>query len=188
MEVKVLKEEGYEFALLGTSLSRNQPPENMPSVCKNLAHKQGGHNKFLEFISVWIDITAPRYFWQQLSTYRAGNSWLSESTMYTLDKKEFSDKDFEYGLGKESLGLLNIVREEVLNKREKIDILKNYLPEGFLQRRIMVTNYKALQNIINQRHDHKLPQWHLFCDSILSQVEHPEFLKQNLNERSQNIE
>ena len=40
----------------------------------------------------------------------------------------------------------------------------------------MVTNYKALRNIIEQRKNHKLEQWHYFCNSILNQVEHPELL------------
>ena len=171
MEVKKLNECGYKEALLGTSLSRNQPPENMVKVCENLSDKNGGHNKFLEFIAVWIDITAPRFFWQQMATYRIGNSWLSESTMYTITKRELNQSDFENPINSEILRAINW-----MISFGNLDEIKNNLPEGFLQRRIMVTNYKALKNIYDQRNNHKLPQWRYFCSEILKQIEHPEFI------------
>jgi len=178
LQVKVLEEHGYNTSLLGISLSRNQPIENMASVCAKLAHMQGGHNKSLEFISVWIDITAPRYWWQQMATYRIGSSWLSESTMYTITKRLLNQEDFESPITNEILYSLNRL---IMNNN--LEEVKNNLPEGFLQRRIMVTNYKALQNIINQRKNHRLPQWQIFCENVLNQVEHPEFLDKNLIEK-----
>jgi hypothetical protein len=176
MNTTILKEEGYEYALLGTSLSRNQPPEAMVAVCENLCQKQGGHNKFLEFIVVWIDVTAPRYFWQQMATYRIGSSWLSESTMYTITKRLLTQEDFEEPIS-------NVVLEELNRMIDygSLNEVKNNLPEGFLQRRIMVTNYKALQNMYNQRKNHKLPQWHYFLDTVLSQIEHPEFIRKAID-------
>ena len=177
MKVNILKECGYEEALLGTSLSRNQPPENMVGVCKHLAPKDGGHNKFLEFMAVWIDITAPRYLWQQISTYRCGNSWLSESTMYTITKRHLEQSDFEEPIDETILNRLN----EIIDNGD-LEEVKNNLPEGFLQRRIMVTNYKSLKNILWQRKHHKLPQWRLFCDEVLKQIAHPDLLA-NPNEK-----
>ena len=173
MKVEKLEEAGYKWALLGTSLSRNRPPEEMEPVCENLSNKDGGHNKFLEFMVVWIDIDAPRYWWQQMATYRIGSSWLSESTMYTIMKRFLEPSDFENDDVDETiLGRLNsFILDKMFPK------VKDNLPEGFLQRRIMVTNYKALRNIVNQRKLHKLPQWRFFCDEILKQVEHPYFIK-----------
>jgi hypothetical protein len=187
LEVKILKECGYEESALGFSLSYNTSVERAKELLPKYAFGKSGETKFLESIYVWLDVNAPRFWWQEADTYRHSTKQ-SESTIHTLSRTELSNDNFEYALGENSLELLNIVRKEVLGKTEKIEILKNYLPEGFLQRRIWVMNYRTLQNVYNQRHDHKLPQWHLFCESILSQVEHPEFLKQNLNERSQNIE
>ena len=172
MKVKVLEESGYNWAMLGTSLSREQPLTNMPRVCENLASKNGGHNKFLEFIVVWVDITAPRYWWQQMSTYRIGSSWLSESTMYTITKKELTQENFESPIPEE---MLNQINQTI--KMGNLEEVKNILPEGFLQRRIMVTNYKALKNIVDQRHNHKLSEWRYFCKEILSQLQFSEFLK-----------
>jgi hypothetical protein len=171
MKVIKLNEYGYEYGLLGTSLSRNQPVENMMKVCENLALKNGGHNKFLEFIAVWLDITAPRYFYQQLATYRVGNSWLSESTMYTITKRLLIQEDFENPVNEKILFELN-----ELIRVGNLEEVKNNLPEGFLQRRIMVTNYKALQNIYHQRKHHKLSEWRYFCNELLDQLDHPEFI------------
>jgi hypothetical protein len=171
MKVIKLNECGYSEALLGTSLSRNQPPENMIPVCKKLAPMGNGHSKFMEFIAVWLDITAPRYWWQQMATYRIGNSWLSESTMYTITKRLLNQEDFEYPVTIEILHSLNNLIEN-----GNLEEVKNNLPEGFLQRRIMVTNYKALKNIYDQRKNHKLKEWHIFLDSVLEQLEHPEFI------------
>ena len=171
MQVKIIGEYGYEFALLGMSLSRNQPPENMVKVANNLHNKDGGHNKFLEQIAVWIDITAPRFFWQQLATYRVGNSWQSESTMYTITKKPLDQTNFEYPIDECVLQHLN----DLITKKD-LEAVKNVLPEGFLQRRIMSTNYKALRNIVVQRRHHKLQEWHYFVNEVLGGLEHPELI------------
>ncbi len=69
MKVTVLEESGYQHALLGLSLSRGITLEHADRVAQRLAGKDGGHNKFLESIAVWMDITAPRYWWQQFDTY-----------------------------------------------------------------------------------------------------------------------
>jgi hypothetical protein len=182
LNVVKLDEHGYEYSLLGISLSRNQELERMPIVANCLADKDGGHNKFLEFISVWIDINAPRFFWQEMSTYRIGNSFQSESTVYTITKKELTNENFEYPLSEHELNYLNalISRYKELedkDSRTKLFLkIKNSLPEGFLQRRIMITNYKSLRNIIGQRSNHKLPQWQYFCNTVLNSLEHPNFI------------
>lgn len=182
MQIKVLQECGYEWAKLGTSLSREQSLKNMDKVCRNLANKDRAHNKFLEFISVWMDIIAPRYWWQQMATYRIGNSWLSESTMYTITKRELTFNDFENGnVSQDILITLNNFIQNANKAKDKefwFNVVKCNLPEGFLQRRIMTTNYKALRNIILQRENHKLQEWKYFCKEVMEQLEHPEFIKE----------
>lgn len=175
---KVINESGYNEALLGVSLSRNAPIENMPKITEKLANKDGGHNKFLESIVVWLDITAARYWWQQFSTYRVGTSAQSESTMYSLLKQRItisndnvSSSHFEDGT---STYAIAIVRS--LIDMKEFDEAKKCLPESFLQRRIVCTNYKTLRNILLQRSKHRLPEWQGFCVAILQGVEHPELL------------
>lgn len=172
MNIKILKECGYEEALLGLSLSYNTD-RDMSVVAEKLADKDGGHNKFLESIVVWLDIDAPRFWWSQCDTYRSGITKQSESTMHTIMKRELTVDDFEDSwLPEESLTIIN---ERIRDK--KFDEVKILLPEGFLQRRIVCTNYKTLRAMINQRKTHKLKQWSYFCDAIKNQVAHSELLQ-----------
>lgn len=172
MKIQVLREAGYEEALLGLSLSYNQAVENMPKVANKLFNKEDGHNKFLESIVVWLDIAAPRYWWQQFDTYRVGITKQSESTMHTMLKRLLTQGDFEETIFPETLDFLNYL---IVNRY--FTRIKNELPEGFLQRRIVCTNYKTLRHIIRQRISHKLPQWATFISGLHAQLEHPEFIE-----------
>lgn len=173
MKIHILREAGYEEALLGISLSYNQPIQKMSTVALNLAGLDDGHNKFLESIYVWIDITAPRYWWTQFDTYRIAVTKQSESTMHTILKKPLTQDSFESPIPYDILTVLNIY---IANKQ--LNEIKNMLPEGFLQRRIVCTNYKTLRNIIRQRQHHKLKEWNsIFVPEILQQITHPEFLQ-----------
>lgn len=165
MIVKVIREAGHDEAMLGLSLNKNQPVENMPKVASILAKRDGGHNKFLESIVVWLDITAPRYWWSQFDTYRVGVTKQSQSTMHTILKQPLKAEDFAGGIDVSDLRRLNFYIEH-----KDFDGLKNMLPEGFLQRRIVCTNYKALRNIIKQRKNHKLTEWKFFCSEVTSNL------------------
>lgn len=68
MQVKILREAGYEEAILGLSLSKGATIERAKEVAVQLAPKDGGHNKLLESIQAWLDVTAPRYWWQEADT------------------------------------------------------------------------------------------------------------------------
>jgi len=171
VEVKKLNECGYQEALYGISLNKNQPIENMGPVAHKLCNKDGGHNKFLEHIVVWLEIKAPRFIWQEFDTYRIGVSKSSESTMHTILKRPLTQDDFDIPIGFWRLRRLNS-----LIKKQKFLELKNELPEGFLQRRMVVLNYKVLRNIISQRKNHRLPHWKMMIEQILNQLDHPELL------------
>lgn len=181
MQVKVIEEHGYESAVLGISLSYHSTVERAKEIANNLAHKGGGHSKCLESIQVWLDITAPRFYWSEADTYRHATKQ-SSSTLHTITKRPLAEDDFEYGVRPYVLeDLNNLIAEHnsgvsVQRKKELFLLIKNNLPEGFLQRRIMCLNYMSLQNIIRQRTGHRLPQWKVFIDSVLAGVEHPEFL------------
>ena len=178
MNVRVMNEAGYTSALVGLSLSFNQGTDNMPGVARNLAHKQGGHNKFLESMQVWIDMTAPRYFWQQFDTYRVGTTKQSESTMHTILKRPLIEDDFEG----EDTSIAMICMLNGMREAKEFTKLKQHLPESFLQRRIISTNYKVLQNMVAQRLTHKLPEWRWFIEAVLDEVEFPEFIRKGYGE------
>lgn len=172
LSVRVLEEHGYESALAGLSLSFNQDPDKMENVARHLAFKGDGHNKFLESIVLWLDVDAPRYWWSQFDTYRVGVSKQSESTMHTITKRPLSQEDFSHPI---PLAFLQALNQAI--RLEQWYEAKAMLPESFLQRRIICLNYMALQRIIRQRRDHRLPEWHEFIDQVLDQVQHREFLE-----------
>jgi hypothetical protein len=177
MKTTIIKEAGYDEAILGLSLSKGATIERTKDVAIMLHDKDGGHNKFLESIYIWLDVTAPRFWWQEADTYRLSTKQ-SESTMHTILKQELTNANFDLPL---SSYLLEELNRFINAYKEKgipsllIDI-KNLLPEGFLQRRIWVMNYKCMRNIILQRSSHRLPQWRWFCKYILDHIEHPELL------------
>ena len=171
MELRILRESGYEEALLGLSLSFNRDPGTMPAVAQRLAFKGDGHNKFLESIVAWLDVRAPRYFWQQLDTYRVGVTKQSESTMHTMTRTQLQQEHFEHPLPEDLLRHLN-----ELIAADRWQEVKSLLPESFLQRRILCTNYMALQRMIRQRSTHRLPEWKRFISELLRQATHPELL------------
>lgn len=176
MQVKVLKECGYEESALGFSLSYNSTVERAKEIFPKFAWGKSGETKFLESIYLWIDIDASLYWWIEADTYRISTKQ-SESTMHTLNKRKLNKNDFENGISFIELMIINYYIGRYNKKKIEIDELKKHLPTGFLQRRIWVINYRTLQLIYEQRHNHKLPQWRYFCDEILSQIEHPEFIK-----------
>ena len=184
MFVKVLEEHGLDSALRGMAYSfriRGEDVENWWEDKKErayqraakLAHMDGGHNKFLESIQVWIDVDACRSWWSQMDTYRSGVTKQSDSTMHTLAKRPPLESDFEEGTDQRVINLFKQLWEE---NQKNISVLKDNLPEGYLQRRVVCTNYKTLRNIIAQRRGHRLKYWDVFCANILGQVEHPELL------------
>lgn len=193
MEVLVLSEYGYDEALFGIGLSygitseitfdnmlddyfqvkKDNKREYLDSVAHKLYNKEGGHNKFLESIMVWLDINAPRYWHQEMDTYRVGTTKQSESTIHTITKRYLTQGDFEQPILESYLMYLNNLIDSGASKKE----IKNALPEGFLQRRIMCTNYKTLRNIGHQRKNHAIDLWDYFIKELKSQLDYPEFLE-----------
>ena len=131
------------------------------------------HCKHLRFIQVWFDITAPRFFYIEFDTYKHKEN-ISCSTMHTLMKKYISEQDFEKDNVPASLidkintyiGLYQQA-DDAEEKRDYLVACKNILPEGFLQKRTVCTNYQTLLNMYKQRRQHRLPQWQQFCDWII---------------------
>lgn len=182
IEVEILREAGYEEALMGMATSYKDPalsredwwtPDAFDRASKRapkLAHMDGGHNKFLESMEMWIWVRAPRGWWQEADTYRLATKQ-SESTMHTITKRELTQADFNLPLPVEYLRFLN---DCVASKDWYA--LKQYLPEGFMQGRVWKTSYKTMRNVLAQRQSHRLPEWPEFYKQILEQAEHPEFL------------
>lgn len=201
MRLKVTEEGGYHSALAGLGFNKGltshiddlgkgwelEYPEafkKVEKVGRRLAFHDGGHNKFLETMKVIIDVRAPRYMWQEIDTYRGepddsdGVSKNSESTMHTIHFSMLEQTDFEGPIEDVVLKEINKRVVAYQEHRDAITLmdLKNHLPEGFLQRRIVALNYKILRNMILQRKEHRLPVWQQFVGQLKEQVTHPELL------------
>jgi len=188
MKVTVLNEAGYEEALLGLSLSfydHQEPmrtwwnPEKLTKAKKRLqalSYKGGGHDKAIESITMYIYIQASRDFWSEFDTYRVGMTKNSSSTMHTLKKRYVTINDFEEGTSVLAIYVFNFKLWQFKRGCIGITELKKNLPEGWLQERVVCTNYKTIQNILSQRSNHKLRHWQEFCKEVRAQAEHPELL------------
>jgi len=195
MKIQIFKECGFEEALYGLGLSygltsnisydrfinNNEPFNKVYNISLSLYNKNKGHNKFLEFINIWMLIQAPRYLLSEIDTYRLSTKQ-SESTMHTLSKYELTNDNFEYPLSDVILNHINEYIRKYNMGIITIDELKNELPEGFLQARVWKIDYKTLRNIIVQRRNHRLPQWKQFCSYMLENIEHKEYFEDLIGE------
>lgn len=175
--------DGWEEVLIG---------ENDLNLMTTLRNAGTDHRKFMRMIVVYLDITAPLYWWKEFDTYKVGTVANSCSTMHKIHAKEFTLDDFSY----EHLIDSPLVEEEpgkpaLLNMqaREMLAILVNVLnaarynylktndkkywwqmiqllPTSYNQKRTVMLNYEVLANIYKSRKDHKLDEWHTFCDWI----------------------
>ncbi len=153
--------------------------ENDLGLAKRLAHAGSDHRKFLRQIFVSVDITAPLYWWKEFDTYKVGTVANSTSTMHKIHAKEFSREDFSCDrLDEGGLAALDAVIAYLEGERQKFVANKEdrqswhnmiqMLPSSYNQMRTVTMNYENLINIYYARRYHKLAEWHVLCDWILS--------------------
>lgn len=192
MKVEILKVSGINEALFGMRNPLNSwglsdtKDEVIGEKDLNLAQRLIGagteHCKFMRQIQVWLNITAPRYWWSEFDTYKVGTSANSTSTMHKLFDKKTEIKvdmfevhsDFEKKIINELIKELNVLRDNYFKatiQQEKDLILvtaKRILSESYLNLRTVNLNYAVLRNIIIQRKNHRLKyEWQeCFCREI----------------------
>lgn len=167
--------------------------DNDLALMRKLAHAGDDHGKFTRFITVTVDIVAPLYWWKEFDTYKVGTVSNSCSTMHKIMAKPFEVSDFSLekvqlvdnsGLINELLELCNDLRDIYINydeykkthtinkniksKKDVWYILIQLLPSSYNQRRTVQLNYQVLNRIVNARQNHKLDEWHVFCDWALN--------------------
>lgn len=134
------------------------------------------HAKFRRMIPVFITLSAPLYWWKEADTYRVGTVRNSCSTMHKIQAKEFTLEDFstenlnDYALQnlKQTIEVLNYNRERFLRTKDKEYWwqLIQLLPSSYNQKATIMVNYEVLYNMYMWRKNHKLDEWHTFCDMI----------------------
>lgn len=152
--------------------------ENDLALAKKLCRAGSDHRKFVRQILVSVDITAPLYWWKEFDTYKVATVANSTSTMHKIHAKPFELSDFS--VDKLSDGALAAFRQymdymeetrrrfvETKDKCDWYDLIQ-LLPSSYNQLRTVTMNYETLINIYYARRAHKLDEWHVFCDWILT--------------------
>ena len=134
------------------------------------------HRKYLRQIFVSMDITAPLYWWKEFDTYKVGTVANSCSTMHKIQAKEFDIDDFSHEhLSDENLEFMDILIDRLNRERKSFNLSKNkqnwwqliqMLPSSYNQKRTVTFNYENVISMIRQRKNHKLDEWHVFCDIL----------------------
>lgn len=150
--------------------------KNDHNLLRNLANAGPDHGKFLRMITVTMDVTAPLYWWKEADQYKISTVTNSCSTMHKIHAKPFTLEDFSHEqMTCDAVAILNLVIEH-LNQR-RCDYLESgrkiywwdliqILPSSYNQRRTYFLNYANLKSMYHARKNHKLDEWHVFCDFI----------------------
>lgn len=156
-----------------------------------LAHGGPVHGKFLRMIGISMDITAPLFWWKEFDTYKVGTVRNSCSTMHKIMSKEFELSDFSYDRAvdsviagghsmedhyiKSTISVLNALRDKYLeataaDDKEEAQIvwrtLIEFLPSSYNQKATVTLNYEVARGMYFYRRNHKLIEWHEFCDNL----------------------
>lgn len=158
-------------------------------LMKRLRNAGTDHRKFMRMITVYVDLTAPLYWWKEFDTYKVGTVANSCSTMHKIAAKEFTLEDFscehlirspEMGADEVDIRIspmqamlttiecLNGYRDLYLKTKDKKYWWQmiQLLPSSYNQKRTVMMNYEVLANIYKSRKNHKLDEWKEFCNRI----------------------
>ena len=145
------------------------------------------HRKFMRMITVYLDVTAPLYWWKEFDTYKVGTVANSCSTMHKIHDKEFTLDDFSnehlilwdlnaniynpaipMGCLSDTIEILNACRNKYLETKDKLYWWQmiQLLPSSYNQKRTILLNYEVLANMYKSRKSHKLDEWRCFCEWI----------------------
>ena len=147
-------------------------------LARRLRKAGSDHRKYLRQIFVSVDVTAPLYWWKEYDTYKVATVANSTSTMHKITSKPCDIDDFSHDhmtpdterFMQSIVDELEKIRLRYLETKDKSDWydIIQLLPSSYNQMRTCSFNYETLINIYFARKDHKLAEWHSFCDWILT--------------------
>lgn len=161
---------------------------NDEKLCNALTIGGQPHRKFLRQISVTMDITAPVYWWSEMDTYKVGTTRNSCSVQHKGSSRDFTVDDFtldiddgitnlnnnEKLIAKDNLNaiitIMNAWRRKFMESNKEnynyFRIMRQLMPMGYNYKATWSGTYETLLNIFEWRHNHKLIEWHEFCNEI----------------------
>ncbi len=147
-------------------------------LAKRLCKAGTDHRKFIRMIFVTVDITAPLYWWKEYDTYKVGTVANSTSTMHKIHSKPFVMDDFSTDhMNDKTIKIMNHIidfleelRLDFVNTKDNKSwySMIQLLPESYNQMRTCTFSYENVANMYYSRKNHKLSEWHTFCDWIES--------------------
>lgn len=202
MRLPMCKDVNEAISKSDSNFNINYIGEKDLRLAETLVKNGEPHCKFLRMIHVQVAITAPLYFWKEADTYKVGTVANSTSTMhrianYPITKECFEMDDFadinvstvmfdkKISLMTSSFYDLIIIPylerfrqkyNETKDKRYWKELIR-LLPESWLQTRMIDFNYSVIKRIYRDRKNHKLVEWHAFCDWVETLPYFNEFLK-----------
>ena len=174
----IVEKNGNEYFVVG---------EKDQKLATGLRNAGTDHRKFMRMLIVYLDITAPLYWWKEFDTYKVGTVANSCSTMHKIADKEFTLEDFSCEhldirtrkIVEDIIKALNDYRNLYVNYNaddfeikgcpSKKDVwwqMIQLLPSSYNQKRTVMLSYEVLANMYKSRKNHKLDEWHTFCDWI----------------------
>lgn len=147
----------------------NKVDESMTDTIRKLGKQNRGtaHDNFLHGILVSFDLKCSNKMWVEFERYHFAEIVSSQSTMHRITKlleEDCFNKYVTENTKKEIKTLLN--NYVVSNSKEDYLTLLYNIPSGIELTAHIVTNYGQLKTMYQQRHNHRLPEWREFCDTI----------------------
>lgn len=166
---------------------------NDHDLTTRLSNAGTDHRKFMRMVAIYVDITAPLYWWKEFDTYKVGTVSNSCSTMHKIADKEFTLDDFSHehllnmynnahgdalflngapnirvdgnDLLCLTINVLNYYRKRYIETKNKRYWWQmiQLLPSSYNQKRTIMLNYEVLANIYKSRKNHKLDEWRELC-------------------------
>lgn len=169
------------WELSDSDLDNDIVGNNDLKLAKSLYKAGSGHMKYLQQIFVKMDVTSNHIWWSQADTYKIGTTRNSCSKMHKIHVKSFKRDDFSHEGIDECGGRTDEVFSIVLEELERLRVLFNetkekkywramieLLPQGYNIKATLTMSYSNVMNMINQRRNHKLLEWKVFCDILLN--------------------
>ena len=157
-------------------------------LMKSLVKAGSDHSKFLRMIGISMDIVSHQVWWAEFDTYKVGTVRDSCSKMHTIHVKSFEPDDFSHEGIDEVGGTTKVQFMNTLAELEHLRVMFNktkekkywraiieLLPSGYNMRATVTLNYAVARNQYHARKNHKLDEWHRYCD-ILKNLPYSELI------------
>lgn len=142
---------------------------DITKTTKNLSNVAPGtgHDQFLTGIIAQFDLTLTVKAWTEAQRYHFFDFISSQSTMHRISKFNLDAQYIDY-VDSRIIDIMNELKDKYNETKDKDDYLRLLYnnPCGFKLTAAMTTNYRQLKTIYNQRKNHKLNEWRVFCRQL----------------------